>query len=116
MNADQSVDERYPSALLAACDIETTGVELPVATLTGPLPVTFVTVPAVGVEGCHAEPFQLKTWPLVGAVDATVFPCILLTTVAPWVPVTSPLRAGISLVVKALKDGAPVDALGAANT
>jgi len=45
LNVVQSVEDRYPDTEAVAKAMETTGVEVPVATLIGSVPDTFVTVP-----------------------------------------------------------------------
>ncbi len=63
----QSVDVKYPSLPLPAVVIEILGVDVPFATLIGPLPETLVTVPLPpgDVHERLPAPFEVKTWPFV---------------------------------------------------
>ena len=53
-----------------ACDIEITGVEVPVATDIGVVPVTFVTLPvAADTQLRVPDPLVASTWPLLPLLD-----------------------------------------------
>lgn len=56
-----------------------------------------VTEPAGTAAGTHAEPFQVSTWPLLAPVVVpSGEPLIFATTVAPRLPVTSPVVLAVS--------------------
>ena len=62
LNVTKSVEVRYPFTVVEACVIEITGVDVPVATEMGAVPVTFVTDPvAADTQDKTPAPFVFKT-------------------------------------------------------
>jgi len=78
LNVFQSVEERNPLVAVFACVMLITGVLVPVATLIGAVPVTFVTDPPPALATVHLPVtwFQLNICPvMVGAgVDSHAVP------------------------------------------
>ena len=94
-----------------ACDIEITGVDVPVATEIGAVPETLVTLSGSAVL-CHVVPFEVRTLPpvpgatvwtaLVPLPSITLFAASVVAPVPPLATVRVPevmvaaLRGGIS--------------------